>query len=33
VKSVEDLPDYSEVNSGIEIAAKNLEEESKDIQD
>ena len=29
VKSVEELPDYSEVNNGIEIAAKNLEEESK----
>ncbi len=29
VKSVSELPDYSEVNDGIEIAAKNLEEESK----
>jgi segregation and condensation protein B len=29
VKSVEELPDYSEVNNGIEIAAKNLEEELK----
>ena len=33
IKSVEELPDYSEVNNGIEVAAKNLEEESKDIQD
>src|SRR3989338_3910747 len=30
VKSVEELPDYSEVNNGIEIAAKNLEEEIKE---
>ncbi|HEY4513192.1 MAG TPA: SMC-Scp complex subunit ScpB [Candidatus Paceibacterota bacterium] len=29
VKSVEELPDWSEVNSGIEVAAKNLEEELK----
>lgn len=29
IKSVEDLPDYSEVSNGIEIAAKNLEEENK----
>ena len=29
VKSVEELPDYGEVNNGIEIAAKNLEEETK----
>jgi segregation and condensation protein B len=29
VKSVSELPEYSEVNNGIEIAAKNLEEESK----
>jgi segregation and condensation protein B len=26
VKSVDELPDYSEVNNGIEVAAKNLEE-------
>ena len=29
VKSVEELPDYGEVNSGIEVAAKNLEDETK----
>lgn len=29
VKSVEELPDYHEVNNSIEIAAKNLEEENK----
>jgi len=29
VKSVEELPDYGAVNSGIEIAAKNLEDELK----
>jgi segregation and condensation protein B len=29
VKSVEELPEYQEVNNGIEIAAKNLEEELK----
>ncbi|MFA5778338.1 MAG: SMC-Scp complex subunit ScpB [Candidatus Paceibacterota bacterium] len=33
VKSVEELPDYAEVNNGIEVAAKNLEEEIKDNQD
>ena len=33
VKSVEELPDYAEVNNGIEIAAKNLEEELKDAKD
>ncbi len=30
VKTVEELPDYSEVNGSIEIAAKNLEEEEKE---
>ncbi len=29
VKSVEELPDYTEVNKNIEVAAKNLEEELK----
>ncbi|MES3031677.1 MAG: SMC-Scp complex subunit ScpB [Patescibacteria group bacterium] len=29
VKSVEELPDYTEVSSSINIAAKNLEEETK----
>jgi segregation and condensation protein B len=29
IKSVEELPDYSEVNNNINIAAKNLEEEEK----
>ncbi len=29
VKSVQELPDYSEVNSSINVAVKNLEEESK----
>lgn len=29
VKSVEELPEYQEVNNGIENAAKNLEDESK----
>jgi len=29
VKSVEELPDYGEVNNSIEIAAKNLKEELK----
>jgi len=29
VKSVEELPDYGEVNSSINVAAKNLEEEVK----
>ena len=29
VKNVEELPDFAEVNSGIEISAKNLEEELK----
>ena len=33
VKSVEELPDWGELNNGIEIAAKNLEEEIKDNQD
>lgn len=28
VKSVEELPDYSEINNSVEIAAKNLEEET-----
>ncbi len=32
VKSVEELPEYSEINNSVEIAAKNLEEEAKDIQ-
>ena len=31
IKSVEELPDYSEVSNSIEIAAKNLEEEQKEI--
>ena len=30
VKSIEELPEYQEVNNNIEIAAKNLEEESKE---
>jgi segregation and condensation protein B len=30
VKSVQELPDFSEVNNGIEIAAKNLEDELKE---
>jgi segregation and condensation protein B len=30
VKSIEELPEYEEVKNSIEIAAKNLEEESKD---
>jgi segregation and condensation protein B len=30
VKSVEELPDFSEVNNSVEIAAKNLEEETKE---
>lgn len=29
IQSVEDLPGYGEVKNGIEVAAKNLEEESK----
>jgi segregation and condensation protein B len=29
VKSIEELPEYAEVNNGIEIAAKNLEEENE----
>lgn len=29
VKNVEELPDYAEVNHGIEVSAKNLEEELK----
>ncbi|OGI60773.1 hypothetical protein A2814_00040 [Candidatus Nomurabacteria bacterium RIFCSPHIGHO2_01_FULL_38_19] len=29
IKSVEELPNYQEVNNGIIVAAKNLEEESK----
>ena len=29
IKSVEELPDWADVNGGIEIAAKNLEEETK----
>jgi segregation and condensation protein B len=29
VKSIEELPDYSEVSNSLNIAAKNLEEESK----
>jgi len=29
IKSIEELPDYQEVNNSIQIAAKNLEEESK----
>ncbi len=33
VKSVEELPDYQEVNNSVEIAAKNLEEETKGTQD
>ena len=32
IKSVEELPDYGEVNSGIEIAAKNLVEEENSEQ-
>src|SRR3990167_2844802 len=30
VKSVEELPDYTEMNKSIEVVAKNLEEEMKD---
>jgi len=30
IKSVEELPDYSEVRNSIEIAAKNLEEENSE---
>jgi segregation and condensation protein B len=30
VKSIEELPEYTEVNNGIEIAAKNLEEKTKE---
>lgn len=30
VKSIEELPEYGEVNKNIEIAAKNLEEENKE---
>jgi len=30
IKSVEELPDYNEVSYSVEIAAKNLEEETKD---
>ena len=30
IKSLEELPDWAEVNGSIEIAAKNLEEESKE---
>jgi len=30
VKSVEELPDYAEVNNSIDVAAKNLEEELKE---
>src|SRR3989338_5757845 len=33
VKSVEELPDYVEVNGSINIAAKNLEEETKKEED
>lgn len=33
VKSMEELPDWGDINSSIEIAAKNLEEETKDNQD
>lgn len=32
VKSVEELPDFREVSSSINVAAKNLEEESKEEQ-
>lgn len=31
LKSIEELPDYAEVSKSINIAAKNLEEESKEI--
>ena len=31
VKSIEELPDYSEVSNSINVAAKNLEEENKEI--
>jgi segregation and condensation protein B len=30
IKSVEELPDYGEVSNSVEIAAKNLEEETKE---
>lgn len=33
IKSVEELPDYGEVSHSVEIAAKNLEEETKDNSD
>jgi segregation and condensation protein B len=33
VKSVEELPDYAEVLNGINIAAKNLEEETEALSD
>ena len=33
VKSVEELPDYESVKNGIEIAAKNLEEELKETEE
>ena len=33
IKSVEELPDYESVKNGIEIAAKNLEEELKETEE
>ena len=33
IKSVEELPDYNEVSHSVDVAAKNLEEETKDSQD
>lgn len=33
VKSVEELPDWGDLNNSIEVAAKNLEDEIKDNQD
>jgi len=33
IKSLEELPDYEEVNNSVEIAAKNLEEETKKLEE
>lgn len=33
ISSIEELPDYNEINSSIQVAAKSLEEESKETEE
>jgi hypothetical protein len=33
IKSMEELPDYQEINNSIQIAAENLREENKEAEE